>query len=50
MVYLLHFAGDGVTAYVIDTGIQITHQEIAGRAEYGANFITGEANPDLNGK
>jgi len=42
-------AGTGVVAYVIDTGILATHTEIVGRATYGANFITGEADPDLNG-
>jgi serine protease len=41
--------GDGVVAYVIDTGIQITHTEFAGRASYGANFISGETDPDGNG-
>jgi len=42
-------AGEGVVAYVIDTGILITHTDLAGRAQYGANFVAGEADPDLNG-
>lgn len=41
-------AGSGVTAYVIDTGILITHQDLGGRAKYGANYV-GESDPDLNG-
>jgi len=42
-------AGAGVTAYVIDTGILISHTDIVGRATYGANFIVGETDPDGNG-
>ncbi|KAJ3527125.1 hypothetical protein NM208_g10858 [Fusarium decemcellulare] len=32
-------AGDGVCAYVIDTGIEINHAEFEGRAEFVATFI-----------
>ncbi|MGG2459435.1 S8 family peptidase [Streptomyces sp. RGM 3693] len=32
-------AGDGVTAYVIDTGIHISHKDFGGRASYGFNAI-----------
>ncbi|KAI5813591.1 alkaline proteinase [Pyronema omphalodes] len=32
-------AGSGVTAYIIDTGIQITHNEFGGRARWGYNAI-----------
>lgn len=32
-------AGEGITAYVVDTGIRITHTEFEGRATFGANFI-----------
>jgi subtilisin family serine protease len=41
-------AGSGVTAYVIDTGVRITHSQISGRASYGYNAITGttSANDD----
>lgn len=42
-------AGSGVTAYVIDTGINTAHVEFQGRASMGANFVTGSANTDENG-
>lgn len=42
-------AGQGVRVYVIDTGIQITHQEFEGRAVWGANFVSGSQNTDENG-
>lgn len=32
-------AGEGITAYVVDTGIKTTHSEFEGRATFGANFI-----------
>lgn len=32
-------AGAGVTAYVIDTGIRITHKDFGGRAAYGWDFV-----------
>lgn len=32
-------AGTGVTVYVIDTGIRITHRDFAGRASYGWDFV-----------
>ena len=32
-------AGKGITAYVVDTGIRVSHNEFEGRAEFGANFI-----------
>ncbi|WP_406257065.1 S8 family peptidase [Streptomyces nigra] len=32
-------AGSGVTAYVIDTGVRITHQQISGRASYGYDAV-----------
>jgi len=31
--------GGGVTAYIIDTGIHITHDEFGGRGVWGSNFI-----------
>jgi len=31
--------GSGVTAYVIDTGLRITHREFSGRARWGTNTI-----------
>ncbi|KAF9978777.1 hypothetical protein BGZ73_000424 [Actinomortierella ambigua] len=42
-------AGAGVTAYVIDTGINIGHQDFGGRATAGANYISGSPNTDQNG-
>lgn len=41
-------AGKGVTAYVIDTGVKITHSEFGGRATWGANFVD-QVNDDENG-
>ncbi|WLQ36997.1 S8 family serine peptidase [Streptomyces castrisilvae] len=32
-------AGEGVTAYVIDTGVRITHEEFEGRASYGYDAV-----------
>lgn len=32
-------AGQGVTCYVVDTGIRATHTEFEGRATFAANFI-----------
>ncbi|MGW0331978.1 S8 family peptidase [Streptomyces sp. NPDC003011] len=34
--------GSGVTAYVIDTGVRITHSQISGRASYGYDAIDGD--------
>jgi len=42
-------AGAGVNAYVIDTGVYVDHDELRGRATFGATFITGEGNDDGNG-
>ncbi|MEV1066671.1 S8 family peptidase [Streptomyces sp. NPDC050263] len=35
-------AGGGVTAYVIDTGVRITHSQISGRAAYGYDAVDGD--------
>jgi len=32
-------AGEGITAYVVDTGIRITHNQFEGRAIWGENFV-----------
>ncbi|MEU6371390.1 S8 family peptidase [Streptomyces sp. NPDC046931] len=32
-------AGAGVTAYVIDTGVRLSHQDFGGRASYGWDFV-----------
>ncbi|MEU0897355.1 S8 family peptidase [Streptomyces massasporeus] len=43
-------AGSGVTVYVIDTGVRITHQQISGRAAHGYDAVDGDANAsDGNG-
>ncbi|KAK3818920.1 MAG: cuticle-degrading serine protease [Benniella sp.] len=42
-------AGAGITAYIIDTGINPTHTDFGGRASAGANFISGSPNVDQNG-
>jgi len=42
--------GAGTEAFIIDTGILITHTQFAGnRARQGANFVTGEQPADCNG-
>ncbi|MFI7142155.1 S8 family peptidase [Streptomyces massasporeus] len=43
-------AGSGVTVYVIDTGVRITHQQISGRASHGYDAVDGDNNAsDGNG-
>ncbi|KAF2467699.1 subtilisin-like protein [Lindgomyces ingoldianus] len=42
-------AGSGTWIYVVDTGINIGHQEFTNRASWGANFIAGSPNTDQNG-
>ena len=41
--------GAGVTAYVIDTGILLTHTEISGRASWGTNTTGDAQDTDCNG-
>ena len=42
--------GAGVTAYVIDTGIRVTHTEFGGRASSGWDFVDNDADAsDCNG-
>ncbi|MEU5347983.1 S8 family peptidase [Streptomyces sp. NPDC020766] len=36
-------AGQGVTAYVIDTGVRVTHKDFGGRASYGWDFVDNDA-------
>lgn len=31
--------GTGIVAYVVDTGILVSHSEFGGRATFGANFL-----------
>ncbi|KAG0284240.1 hypothetical protein BGZ96_011369 [Linnemannia gamsii] len=42
-------AGEGVTAYVVDTGVFANHTDFGGRATFGANFIEGSEDTDENG-
>lgn len=43
-------AGEGVHAYIIDTGVRITHQDFGGRASYGYDAVDGDTTaPDGNG-
>ncbi|KAI0400774.1 subtilase [Xylaria palmicola] len=42
-------AGEGITAYVVDTGILTTHDEFQGRATLEFNAIEGSADTDENG-
>lgn len=37
--YTYDYDGTGVTVYVIDTGIRITHADFGGRASYGPDFV-----------
>ncbi|UGY94240.1 S8 family peptidase [Streptomyces gobiensis] len=39
-------AGEGVTAYVIDTGVRISHSDFEGRAEYGFDAVDGDEEAD----
>ncbi|MER0448971.1 S8 family serine peptidase [Streptomyces sp. Edi4] len=39
-------AGQGVTAYVIDTGVRISHQDFGGRASYGFNAVDNNDKAD----
>lgn len=44
--YTYKFTGAGVTAYIIDTGIRVTHNEFGGRATSGYDFVDNDANAD----
>ncbi|PBP28721.1 subtilase [Diplocarpon rosae] len=41
-------SGQGITAYIVDTGILVSHQEYGGRAVWGANFVNS-VDTDENG-
>lgn len=41
--------GKGVTAYVIDTGIKVSHEEFEGRAQWGESIAFPKLNMDTNG-
>ncbi|KAI1772589.1 subtilisin-like protein [Hypoxylon cercidicola] len=42
-------AGEGITAYIVDTGIMVTHEDYQGRAVMGFNAVEEEKATDLNG-
>ncbi|KAG0313102.1 hypothetical protein BGZ99_009082 [Dissophora globulifera] len=42
-------AGEGITAYVIDTGIFLGHSDFEGRAVFGGNFVNGTKDTDTCG-
>jgi len=44
--YTYNFTGAGVTAYIIDTGIRIAHNEFGGRASSGRDFVDNDSNAD----
>ncbi|KAJ9064663.1 hypothetical protein DSO57_1028024 [Entomophthora muscae] len=46
--YNYTYDGSGVTVYVVDTGILISHPEFEGRARFGARFV-GPNDKDENG-
>ncbi|KAK0750363.1 peptidase S8/S53 domain-containing protein [Schizothecium vesticola] len=41
-------SGEGITAYIVDTGIRLDHSEFEGRAIWGKNFVNTN-NTDENG-
>jgi subtilisin family serine protease len=41
-VYQYPVTGSGVTAYVIDTGIRISHSDFGGRASHGYDFVDND--------
>jgi subtilisin family serine protease len=47
--YTYTATGTGVTAYVIDTGIQLSHTDFGGRAVTGYDAIDGGSADDCNG-
>ncbi|MFD3541412.1 S8 family peptidase [Streptomyces sp. NPDC058662] len=38
--------GEGVTAYVIDTGVRVTHKDFGGRAEHGFDAVDNDDSAD----
>ncbi|MGW2993094.1 protease inhibitor I9 family protein, partial [Streptomyces sp. NPDC001193] len=47
--YTYATTAQGVTAYVVDTGIYTSHQEFGGRARVGYNGVFMESSSDCNG-
>ena len=44
--YRYNLTGDGVRAYVLDTGIRITHDDFDGRASYGYDTVDDDTSAD----
>jgi aqualysin 1 len=44
--YTYNFTGAGVSAYIIDTGIRVSHNEFGGRAVSGYDFVDNDSNAD----
>ncbi|KAI8388895.1 peptidase S8/S53 domain-containing protein, partial [Radiomyces spectabilis] len=43
-------SGQGVNVYLVDTGVNIDHEDLEGRASYGPTFIGDQDDPtDING-
>ncbi|WFD28553.1 cerevisin [Malassezia nana] len=42
-------AGEGVTAYIIDTGIRVDHEDFGGRARWGTTIPVGDTDEDAHG-
>jgi oryzin len=42
-------AGEGVTAYIIDTGVFAEHEDFEGRATFGHNAVKWSTDTDMNG-
>jgi len=47
--YMYGPTGSGVNAYVMDTGIRVTHQQFGGRSTWGNNFMGDGRNSDYHG-
>jgi len=47
--YTFNATGSGVTAYIIDTGIRLTHAQFGGRAVSGFDSVDGGSADDCNG-
>jgi len=44
-----HLGGEGVTAYIVDTGININHVDFEGRAKWGKTIPKNDQDIDANG-
>jgi hypothetical protein len=47
--YSPDYTGAGVSVYVLDTGVNVAHQDLQGRASFGADFIIESEPSDQNG-